>query len=361
MENNYCVIMAGGVGSRFWPAGTSEKPKQFLDVLGTGESLLMQTYKRMLAVCLPRNFYVVTNEIYKELVLEQLPALKEHQVLTEPLMRNTAPCVAYAAFKIAAINSDFDKCNMIVTPADHLILKQSQFEEVLDTALKHVRKNDHLVTMGIQPHRADTGYGYIEFVETEDDVVFPVKRFTEKPDLHTAREFLKSGNFYWNSGMFVWRTEVILNAFKNLAPDIYDLFKTGRNSFAKNEDHKVLAEIYAQCPEISIDYAIMERSRDVQMVKADIGWRDLGTWGSLYEVLNKDVSGNFDFRAGAIFHEAKGNLVKVPKGKAVVIQGLEDCIVVDTDKALLIIKRDNEQNVKKFRAAVSEKFGKDYI
>ncbi len=361
MENNYCVIMAGGVGSRFWPAGTAEKPKQFLDVLGTGESLLMQTYQRMLAVCLPENFYVVTNDIYKDLVLEQLPALKAHQVLTEPLMRNTAPCVAYAAFKIAAVNPDFTKTNMIVTPADHLITKERQFEDVLKSGLENVKNKDSLVTMGVQPHRADTGYGYIEFDDSEKKNVYPVKRFTEKPDLKTAQEFLKSGNFFWNSGMFIWRTEVILNAFKNLSPEIYELFKTGQKAFAENEDHNVLAEIYAQCPEISIDYAIMEQSPDVQMIKADIGWSDLGTWGSLYEVLDKDANGNFDFRAGAIFQDAKGNLVKVPKGKAVVVQGLQDCIVVDTEKALLIIKRDNEQNVKKFRAAVSEKFGKNFI
>lgn len=361
MENNYCVIMAGGVGSRFWPAGTAEKPKQFLDVLGTGETLLMQTYKRMLAVCLPENFYVVTNDIYKQLVLEQLPALKEHQVLTEPLMRNTAPCVAYAAFKIGALSTDAGNTNMIVTPADHLILKQSQFEEVLKAGLRHVEKNNHLITMGIHPHRPDTGYGYIEFDDEEELDVYPVKRFTEKPDLKTAREFVNSGNFYWNSGMFIWRTDVILKAFQKLSPDIYNLFSTGSKAFAQNKDRDVLAEIYAQCPEISIDYAIMEKSPDVRMVKADIGWSDLGTWGSLYEVLDKDADGNFDFRSGAIFSDAKGNLVKTPKGKAVVIQGLKDYIVVDTDKALLIIKRDNEQDVKKFRSEVSEKFGSEFI
>lgn len=359
MDNNYCVIMAGGAGTRFWPAGTVEKPKQFLDVLGTGQTLLQQTFNRMLPVCAPENFLVVTNQKYKNLVLEQLPELEESRVLTEPDMRNTAPCVAYAAFCIRALGGKSSK--MIVTPADHLILKQSAFEQVLNTALTHVESSHDLVTMGIVPHRPDTGYGYIQFENSEGKNIFEVKRFTEKPKPEKAEEFVASGDFYWNSGMFVWQTEAIINEFKQYTPDIYNLFNLSASDYAKENRQENINRVYKQCPSISIDYAIMENSDSVKMVKADIGWSDLGTWGSVYEAGDKDENDNVNLNGNVLFEDAGGNFVKVPDGKVAAIQGLNNFIVVDTGKALLILNRDNGQQVKELRNSIEKRFGAGYI
>ena len=356
--NTYCIIMAGGVGSRFWPAGTQSLPKQFLDILGTGETLIQQTYSRMLFACNPEHILVVTNDDYKDLVLQQLPELNKKQVLTEPLMRNTAPCIAYALHKINTLDPD---AGVIVSPADHLILKQRDFERVIKKALDYVKDNNNLVTLGITPSRPDTGYGYIEFQKQDKDDIKKVVRFREKPNLETAEQFMSAGNFAWNSGMFIWNNKAGLAAFDKHLPEINDLFNSINKDLAEHNDEKVIPEIYAQCPEISIDYGIMEKADNVYMIPADIGWSDLGTWGSVYENSDPDPDGNVIFNGKIITSDTQNNLISIPKEKAAIIDGLEDYIVVDSGKALLIIRRGNQQEIKKLRKELGDKFGKEYI
>lgn len=358
MNNTYCIIMAGGVGSRFWPASTQSMPKQFLDILGTGETLIQQTYSRMLFACDPDKIYVVTSDKYVDLVLKQLPELKRNQVLTEPLMRNTAPCVAYAAHKIAAKDPEAD---LIITPADHLILKQHEFEKVITKALEHASTHDHLVTLGIKPTRPDTGYGYIEYRRDEPGDVKKVARFREKPDLKNAEKFVSAGNFAWNSGMFIWRNKTGIEAFQKHLPEVSRLFERIEDQLAADKDEEVIPEVYAQCPEISIDYGIMEKADNVHMIAADIGWSDLGTWGSVYDTLDPDPEGNLYFQGKIVTSESKNNLISIPEDKVAIVDGLEDYIVVDSDKALLIIRRGHEQDIKKLRKELGEKFGNEYI
>ena len=300
MENckNFCVIMAGGIGSRFWPLSTAEKPKQFLDILGVGRSLLQLTFDRFSRIIPAANFLVVTSENHKNLVLSQLPQLKETQVLSEPLRRNTAPCVAYATYKILSTCPD---ANVIVAPSDHLILKEDYFLEEINNGLRYVSDSDVLLTLGLQPNRPETGYGYIQVAEKvafeQKDNLFRVKTFTEKPDRKMAEVFIETGEFYWNSGIFIWSAKAILNAFTKYLPEVTALFEYGKKHINTPDEVQYINKVYSECPNISIDYGVMEKASNVYVLCADFGWSDLGTWGSLYENHKKDehsnaVSGN---------------------------------------------------------------------
>ncbi len=344
-KNNYCVIMAGGIGSRFWPMSRTARPKQFLDILGTGETLLQQTFNRLKKLCPEKNIYIVTNDIYEDLVLEQLTGIDKSQVLCEPSRKNTAPCIAYANYKIATQNPN---ANILVAPADHLILKEDEFLRVANIALNYAENNDCLMTLGITPTRPDTGYGYIQFIEDDNNEIKKVKTFTEKPNLELAKEFIQSGDFTWNSGMFVWNLKSIQKAFESHLPTITQLFEEQKTAFNTPEEVKAITTIYAQCKNISIDYGIMEKSKNVYVMSADIGWSDLGTWGSIYTHLPHDEQENAVVGKNVMLYESEGNIINVPKEKLVVLQGLKDYIVVEADNILLVCKKEDEQQIKQF-------------
>lgn len=353
---NYCVIMAGGVGSRFWPASRQNKPKQFLDILGTGRTLIQQTYDRFAGIIDDDKFMVVTSADYKELVLEQLPMLSESQVLCEPMMRNTAPCIAYAAFKINAQDSS---ANMVVTPADHIIMKQEEFQAKVKEGLNFVADKEAILTLGITPSRPDTGYGYIEN-EAGNDTIVKVKQFREKPNLELAQEFIKSDDFSWNSGMFFWSVNTIVNAFKNDLPTLYTQFESLNAFYNTTEEQSKVDELYPNCENISIDYGILEKATNVFVSKADIGWSDLGTWGSVYTHQPHDTNNNSDL-PNALYIESKGNMVSLPSDKKALLVGLEDYIVVDTDDVLVVAPKSKEQDIKQFREKIGDKYGKEFI
>ncbi|GAB4248530.1 MAG: mannose-1-phosphate guanylyltransferase [Vicingaceae bacterium] len=343
-KNTFCVIMAGGIGSRFWPKSKTNYPKQFLDILGTGRTLIQQTYDRLLRFAPKKNILIVTNTAYKNLVLEQLPDISENQVLCEPSRRNTAPCIAYANYKIAAQNKN---ANIIVAPADHLILKEDEFERVVDLALEYTSKNDCLITLGIKPTRPDTGYGYIQFDnDSTDSEIKKVKTFTEKPNLVLAKEFVASGEFSWNSGMFIWSLKSILKAFQQYLPEIDNLFKEGEKLYNTDKEEDFIAKTYAVCKNISIDYGIMEKANNVFMINADIGWSDLGTWGSIYNHLKHDENGNAIVGKNVLMYDASNCIVNAPNDKLIVLQGLDNYIVVQTEDTLLVCKKEDEQKIK---------------
>lgn len=354
--------MAGGVGTRFWPMSRTSRPKQFIDILGVGETLIQQTFRRFTRVCPPENIYIVTNEIYKDLVIEQLPQIGPDQVLCEPSRRNTAPCIAYAAHKINSLNPD---ARLVVAPSDHIILREDIFTEVITAGLDAVQHNDWLLTLGITPNRPDTGYGYIQFNEMiryeRDERICKVKTFTEKPNLEIAKSFLSSGDFLWNSGIFIWSLRTILLEFSLHLPDINELFLEGRSAFNTPGEQQAIEKIYSQCRSISIDYGVMEKSDNVYVLSSDFGWSDLGTWGSLYEIRSKDEAGNSVVGRNVMMYDAKNCVVNMPKDKLVVIQGLEDYIVVEDDAILLICKKEDEQQIRKFVNDVMVNKGERYV
>jgi len=340
--------MAGGIGSRFWPMSRTQHPKQFIDILGTGETLIQQTYNRLSRICPEENIYIVTNEIYKKLTFEQLPNLTEEQVICEPSRKNTAPCIVYANYKIAAINSD---ANIVVAPADHLITKEDEFVRVINLALEYTSDNSSLLTLGITPNRPDTGYGYIQFnndESTSHQEIKKVKTFTEKPDLELANKFIESGDFCWNSGMFIWSLKSIQAAFENLLPEVDEIFRSGLGKYNTPEENDFIKGAYSICKNISIDYGIMEKSKNVFVISADIGWSDLGTWSSIYTHLPLDKDKNAVVGENVLLYGSSGNIINVPKDKLVVLQGLEDYIVVEADNILLVCKKEDEQNIKQF-------------
>jgi len=340
--------MAGGIGSRFWPMSRTSQPKQFLDILGTGETLIQQTFRRLKRICPEQNIYIVTNEMYKDLVNEQLPGLNPEQIICEPSRKNTAPCIAYANQKIALKNPN---ANIVVAPADHLILKEDEFVRVMNLALSYTKKNDCLVTLGITPSRPDTGYGYIQYdnnFSTPDDEIKKVKTFTEKPDLELAKQFIESGEFCWNSGMFIWSLKSIDKAFDNLLPEVNSLFKEGVDKYNTAEEERFINKTYSLSKNISIDYGIMEKSTNVFVISAEIGWSDLGTWGSIYTHLPQDENKNAIVGESVLMYDSSNNIVNVPKDKLVVLQGLDDYIVVESDKILLVCKKQDEQKIKQF-------------
>jgi mannose-1-phosphate guanylyltransferase len=345
-SSNYCVIMAGGIGSRFWPMSRTDYPKQFHDILGTGSTLIQQTFERFLAICPRENIYIVTNGQYKDLVMEQLEGIDESQILLEPSRRNTAPCIAYANHRIKQKDPN---AVIIVAPSDHLVLKEAAFIATINTAIAQARKSDNLVTLGIKPSRPDTGYGYIQFTDASGAVapeVKKVKTFTEKPDIELAREFLKSGDFYWNSGIFVWTLTSITKAFKKHLPEIEELFENIASSYSTPEEAEKIANVYSVCESISIDYGIMEKAKNVHVVLSDFGWSDLGTWGSLFTHIKKDTDNNAVVGKNVVLEQSSDNMVNVPGKKLVVVHGLHDFILVDTQDVLLICPKDDEQKIK---------------
>ena len=355
MKNNYVIIMAGGIGSRFWPMSKTSFPKQFHDILGVGKSLLQLTAERFKKICPKENIYIVTNSDYRDLVKDQLPFLKSNQILLEPFRKNTAPCIAYATYKIHSLNNN---AKLVIVPSDHIILNQQEFENTIHIALEKADDNQ-LITLGILPTRPDTGYGYIQFEEfksNSDSNVKKVKTFTEKPPKEMAIKFVESGEFLWNSGMFIWSSKSIINAFKKLSPDLHKLFDESSSKFNTEEEMRTIDTIYPLCKNISIDNAIMEKADNVLVVPSDFGWSDLGTWGSLYENLQKDSNGNAIVGEKVILYNASKNIVRVSENKLVVIEGLENYIVVENDKTLLICKKENEQNIKSYVQDVKAKF-----
>ena len=354
-KNSYAVIMAGGIGSRFWPMSKSSFPKQFLDILGTGETLIQQTFNRLERICPPENILIVTNTNYKNLCLEQLPNVVESNILCEPAMRNTAPCVAYAAFKIQSMNED---ANMIIAASDHIILKEDEFVRVTNDCLDIVAKNDVLLTLGITPSRPDTGYGYIQF--SEDNLsgskkARKVKTFTEKPNQELALNFLDSGDFLWNSGMFIWSAKSIALAYRKHLRDMHDIFDEGKQFYNTINEKEFIDRVFPACKNISIDYGIMEKSENVYVYPADFGWSDLGTWGSLYSHLELDEYKNTIQGNNVMMYDSTDNLVKVPDDKLVVLQGLQGYIVVENEGTILVCKKEDEQKIKQFVADLKQK------
>lgn len=339
--------MAGGVGSRFWPLSTTERPKQFLDVLGIGKSLLRLTFERLQKFIPAEHIYILTNTAYQDLVLEQLPELTAAQVLCEPERKNTAPCIAYAAAKINALDPD---ATLLVSPADHLIINEMRFEQIIETAWQTAQAGQ-LVTLGIEPTRPDTGYGYIEFEKTENTTkgsACPVLQFREKPNLATAEAFLSAGNYFWNAGIFVWKAAVVLEALKAHQTDIYEIFSTEPAVYGTDQEIDFLKKAFAACPDISIDFAIMEKAQNVSMVLADFDWSDLGTWGSLTTHLHKDAQQNSIIGQNVHAFDTNNCLVNVPAHKTVLLDGLQDYIVVDSDDKLMVLRLSNEQKLKEY-------------
>lgn len=341
-NNNFCVIMAGGVGSRFWPLSTTELPKQFIDVLGTGKTFIRQTFERFLDTAPAENFLILTNIIYKDIILRELPEITEHQILCEPCRRNTAPCILYAAFRIAAINPN---ANMIITPSDHLVTGEREFTRIISESIKFVTGNNNLMTIGIKPTRPETGYGYIQVSEQLKDVV-KVKTFTEKPSLDVAKTFVECGEFLWNAGIFVWSCKAILNAFNIYQNELYSIFAAGEGLYNTPKEQDFINKVYPSCKNISIDYGIMEHSDNVYVHKSNFGWSDIGTWGSLFENSPKDGSNNSIVGNRTKCHDVKNSIIRIAEGKVAIIQGLTDYIVIDNDEALLICSRENEQKIK---------------
>ncbi|WP_162427579.1 mannose-1-phosphate guanylyltransferase [Pontibacter pudoricolor] len=356
-NNTYVVIMAGGIGSRFWPISRTNYPKQFHDVLGIGETMLQMTMKRFEQICPTENIFIVTNKDYEQLVKEQLPQLSDNQILLEPVGRNTAPCIAYASYKIAQINPN---ANLIVAPSDHVVLKQEAFNQVINTALEAAAADDVLITLGITPSRPDTGYGYIQFIADGDQPIKKVKTFTEKPNLELAQMFLNSGDFVWNSGIFVWSVNSILNAFRQHLSEISEIFEEGNTQYNTDQESNFIVKAYSHCRNISIDYGIMEKVDNVYVVLADIGWSDLGTWNSLYTISHKDEQANV-VDGDIMLYDTKNCIIKTPKNRLVVVQGLEGYIIAEHDNVLMICKLDEEQKVKDFTADAKYKKGQNYI
>ena len=352
--------MAGGIGSRFWPISRTSHPKQFIDILGTGKTLIQNTYERFLKICPPENIFVVTNDIYTELVKKQLPDMAANQILTEPVMRNTAPCVAYGSFKIENLNPD---AAIIVAPSDHLILDEQAFLQTIEKSLEAAINHDCLITLGVKPSRPDTGYGYIQYTNNSlKDDFFKVKTFTEKPTLELAKNFIQSGDFLWNAGIFVWSAKSIVKAFNDYLPEMHEIFAEARSVYNTNNEKSHIHQSYLQCTNISIDYGIMEKADNVYVLPSEFGWSDLGTWASIYELAQKDENGNAAIPSDkVIMYDSTNCMVNVPEDKLVILQGLNDYIVVEANNTLLICPRDQEQNVKKVVADVKLQFGTKYI
>ena len=357
MKNNYCVIMGGGIGSRFWPFSRESRPKQFLDFFGTGRSLIQQTFDRFSQLIPIENIFIATNDRYADLVKEQLPLLKENQILCEPTRRNTAPCVAYAAYRINSINPE---ANIVVSPSDHLILQEHNFLKNIQTGLNFVGKYPSLLTLGIKPVRPETGYGYIQTEEGGSENIQKVKAFTEKPDYELAKVFFESGEFFWNSGIYIWNVKTILDAFHRYLPEISVRFDQGYSVFNTPDEKRFIEEQYPTCPNISVDYGIMEKAENVYMLMADFGWSDLGTWGSLFDLSEKDQNLNATLKCKSYFVESSNNLVSLEEGKLAVIQGLDDYIVAESNGVLLICKKPEEQRIKHFVADVNLKYGEEF-
>lgn len=357
-SNNYCVIMSGGVGSRFWPVSREERPKQFLDFFGTGRSLLQTTFDRLEKLIPLENILVVTNDSYADMTKKQLPKLSDNQILLEPIRRNTAPAIAYASFHIYSKNPN---ANIVVAPSDHLILKEDVFLHEIERGLSFVENNTCLLTLGIKPSRPETGYGYIQESKEEIDGVKKVKTFTEKPNLDLAKVFYESGEFVWNSGIFLWNVNSIIESFKVHLPDIYNKMLEGKDKFNTPREKEFIDEAFPFCPNISIDYGVLEKADNVYVIGADFGWSDLGTWGALYEVSEKDENDNVSFNGKSIFFDSSENIVTMHDNKLVVVQGLDGYIIAESENSLLICKKEEEQRIKHFVNDVKFRYGDDFV
>lgn len=357
-KDNYCVIMGGGIGSRFWPFSRKTMPKQFLDFFGTGRSLLQQTFDRFNKIIPTENILIVTNAIYADLVKEQLPELDSKQILLEPARRNTAPCIAWASYHIRSLNPD---ANIVVAPSDHLILKEGEFLAAIEKGLDFVSKSDKLLTLGIKPNRPETGYGYIQIAEQEGDNFYKVKTFTEKPELELAKVFVESGEFYWNSGLFMWNVNTIIKAGEALLPELASKLAPGKDVYGTPEEKAFIEENFPACPNVSIDFGIMEKADNVYVSLGDFGWSDLGTWGSLYDLSPKNEQGNVTLKCDSMIYNSNNNIVVLPKGKLAVIEGLEGFLVAESDNVLLICKKDEEHAIRKYVNDAQMKLGEDYI
>ncbi len=364
MNHTYVVIMAGGIGTRFWPFSRTDYPKQFHDVLGTGRTLLQQTADRFVGVCPPENLYIVTGGRYKKLCQEQLPHLADDQILCEPFGRNTAPCIAYACYKIA---SKDPQANIVVAPADHIILKEDAFRTDIRTALAFTANQEVLVTLGIKPSRPDTGYGYIQYVTdteettptTQPELPRRVKTFTEKPQLELARQFVESGEFVWNAGIFVWNVQSICKAFDACLPSLADTFSLGESVYYTPQEQAFVDTAYAHCKSISIDNGVMEKAQNVYVVLSDFGWSDLGTWKSLHEASGKDDNQNvIDGRV--MLYDTRNCIIKTPGNRLVAINGLDGFIVAEFDNVLMICRKEDEQKVKTFVTDAKER-GEEFV
>jgi mannose-1-phosphate guanylyltransferase len=361
MNNNYAIIMAGGIGSRFWPLSKTNHPKQFIDILGTGQTFIQQTFSRLNKIIPAENIYIVSNVLYKELIKTQIPGITDDQILLEPAMRNTAPCIAYATYKIMSKNPN---ANFVVAPSDHLILKEQDFVDTIAKGLEFTAQNEALLTLGITPSRPETGYGYIQATTTSTVTtgdLTKVKTFTEKPNLDLAKVFCDSGEFFWNSGIFLWKGSTITKAFESLQPDIATQFSEGTPLYYTAEEDAFIGKAYPSCKNISIDYGIMEKANNVFVLISEFGWSDLGTWGSLYEHSEKDANANAIDKNNVLCYDSKDNIVKTTDGKLVVIQGLEGYIVAETETTILICKKEEEQRIKQFVNDVKISKGNSYI
>lgn len=389
-NKNFCVIMAGGIGSRFWPYSRNNKPKQFLDFFGTGKSLLQMTVDRFRPLMPIEHIVVVTNVAYREKILAQIPDMKPEQVLCEPARRNTAPAIAYAVAHIKGmlrqeaiaagvldmddpmdLSHEYCDANIIVAPSDHLILNEQEFQQVVRCGLAFIGAHDSLLTLGMKPTRPETGYGYIQVnkdrcadrpsndCQTESEI-YAVKTFTEKPNLELAKVFVESGEFLWNSGIFLWNMRTICSAFRSFLPEMDRLFRSGAKVFGTAGEEAFIQEKFPTCPNISIDYGVLEKAQNVYVLPADFGWSDLGTWGSLYDLSEKDEQKNVTLHCEAMYYESEGNVVTLESGKLAVIGGLRDMIVAESDGVLLICPKDREQNIRNIVTEVTEKFGGKY-
>ena len=355
-KNIYAVIMAGGIGSRFWPASREATPKQFLDILGTGESLLQTTFKRFESVCPSENIFIVTNQRYKGLVQEQVKGINEDQILLEPIGRNTAPCIAYAAYKISAKD---DQAIMIVAPSDHAIFDKQRFTEVINTAVEAAASGDRLITLGIKPHRPETGYGYIQYIESEDTIK-KVKTFTEKPGIQLATTFVESGDFVWNSGIFIWHVQAILEAFEKYLPDLTEIFHEALGTFYLPEEEEAIKFVYSQCKSMSIDYGVMEKADNVYVIPSDFGWSDIGSWNALHEISDRDANNN-RLEGNVLVFDVKDSFISTSSDKLIVASDLDGYLIAEYGNAILICKKDNEERFRKIFADVKKEKGDKYL
>jgi mannose-1-phosphate guanylyltransferase len=357
--NIFCVIMAGGAGTRFWPMSRQDRPKQFLDVLGTGRTLLQLTYDRFKKIIPKENILIVTSAVYRDLVFEQIPGINENALLLEPMRRNTAPCIAYATQKVLKRNP---AASIVVAPSDHLILQEDVFIEQVLKGVLHCETEDSIVTLGIRPSRPDTGYGYIQFIQggIADDI-FKVKTFTEKPNTELAKSFISSGEFLWNSGLFITTAAVMNAAFQKHLPDIHQIFESGKNLLDSPAEPQFLEQAYTRCTNISIDYGIIEKASNVSVIPSEFGWSDLGTWGSLYENMHHDAGGNAVVGKRTIISNTENSIIHLPKEKVAVIHGIDNCIIVESDGILLVCRKDAEQEIRQLVNQVKVEFGDGFI
>lgn len=358
-NNHYVAIMAGGIGSRFWPMSRTSYPKQFLDILNTGRTLIQSTHDRFKKFIPLENIYVVTSEEYVEIVRDQLPEIPAKNIVAEPSRKNTAPCIAYISYKLQQLN---EKGTLICAPADHIILDDTAFTKVCLEAMSFVKAHKALITLGIKPSHPNTGYGYIQFEQQPaSDNVYKVKTFTEKPNSELAKTFVSSGEFLWNAGIFVWQVNNIVAAFEKHLPELAEIFEAEKTLFNTEKEKSAIEKIYPLCTNVSIDYAVMEKAENVYIIPSSFGWSDLGTWNSAHENMEKDYLGNAVSGSEVMVIDATHNMVHVPNNKLVLLQGLNDYIIVDTEDVLMICKKEKEQEIKQYVAEIKRNKGDKYL